>query len=326
MSSRAEGAYWAYCKWVMYNIGCPIQTRGGMMIKVKPDIKDQAELLRRMQTLEGLLDDLRYTLGLNPDLPAWVLGEHKSVEDGRRAAMAIYAQIEFTEGQDSTKSATLPGIMAVDSEVLDIIGQINTTKDAIRKFCSALEGQYVIKEELDDPELIPPSYGKQMPYATYLFHRIGRARIHRVQLYRRITVLEQRPERLGFTWARTRRVKTRSRDEVINMLDRLGTSASEGDKAKIIGVPDERFAMVSDTQLNARANLVFKDEDGNERRQQKTLAMPMVYRQETDLPLPPCGKLSPDPVPNRYRLPRMRNKIEEQPFTKEIPVYRYLTT
>jgi len=290
---------------------------------IQPNANDQAALLNHMEQLQGLFQQLGKALDATSDLPAWVLNlddQDKVRVPGRVAAQKIYMQIEYEGNQDRNKSMLLPGIMAVDRVAMDLILKINAVKQAIKKFCGALEGQYVRKSDLLDPKQMPGDYVR-LPYATYLFHKIGYARIHRVQLYRQITVLEQRPERLGFTWAHTRRVQSRSRDDVLSILDRLG-DAGLGDRAKIVAVPDQQFAMVSDTQLNARANLVFYI-DGETKRVQKTLSMPMVYLQEDNLSLPPCGKLSSDTQRNENRLPRLKDRIEDCPLTTEIPVYRY---
>lgn len=258
------------------------------------------------------------------DRPCWAW---RCASDGqaREACAEIVSQYLYTDEQDPREVVILPALVGSATEVLRLAHAANARRELVRDTLKAMDRRQV--------RLTNPLTGRirRERLGDVVLRDQGLARLHRVQVYRDVHVLERRPDRVGFVWARTRRVQRLSvaqvRERVLKLLNNPPQEPfARQDLDRLRNLPDStELALVEAQPCHARVNLAWQLPDGEGfERAMRPAAMPLLYPAEADEELPRLSPLDDDREARHPRAPRHDKHLEPEPFLSTLPVYRYL--
>jgi hypothetical protein len=160
----------------------------------------------------------------------------------------------------------------------------------------------------------------------------GLGRIHLKQLYRHIPILQQRPEKIGFTWySNGRSIKKLSISQAQDKLLAMGEEKAhiQQQLQKLNTLPEHETLAQIQTQVPVvRANLVFKllNDKGHVETLRKAMnvSLPLLVPEEDNPALPSFNQIDEQPPQQRTRIARCDFKICEEVFLPSLRVHRYL--
>lgn len=280
-------------------------------------------LLESFEHLLATLDDFCTSLRQDAVLPAWVSRTEEEVRDGldiRLKAVSLYQTLWYEDGQDGRETLTCPGIIGASPETLAVARQCNEAKDAFKAAVLALK-------TLTKPEVnaLMMDLHKRHETVAVAMKRMGAARLHLKQAYRRIPLLEQRPEKIGFTWSKQgRTIQRTSVPEARRLLQqRRETPQVQLELQHLAGLSDqEMLARVRRVCPHLRANIVFAGPGIQVQRRLMQAPLPILVPLQAGERLPEFIPIAPEPAGN-LRLQRSDVRIEEDVFLPSIRAYRY---
>jgi len=294
--------------------------------------KDRVNLVR--QAFQDLLNALeKFSLSLESDdnLPGWVDGSHEPLlefpSNPRKAAVIAFLQLTFLEGQEPKETIVLPGVLAASRKTIDLAHDVNKEKSKFKNVMTRLKQENGQTLEATIKSMLFEEYRKRDYVRKTVLKSISLSRLSLKQSYRKITILDECPSRIGWTWANTRGVKVVTVEEARHMLlkyeDDAGIRAQLG---KLDTLPnDEKLAIVQDLAPHLRANLVFQNNDGSIKRKQVKAALPLLYPwlPEETFPTLPAKGVPEKKGKSERRLQRSDRKIEDEVFLPAIRAHRY---
>lgn len=285
-----------------------------------PERRLETDFLKAWSQFRSALNTCQDALSADRGRAAWFYGFGSTSE--RQPLVRITGQIFYEDDQAARESITLPGIAASSSKTLEQANRLNAAKDRLRVTLTELD-RYTIKQR--NPQT---GRSRKQRLSDLILPEHGLARLHRMQCYRHLRSLQRRPEKIGLTWAHTRRVRHTT---VAAIRDELERNRGRGRQAPFVEQDlnrlaflnaDMPLAVVHPEPMHARANLVLKNEEGDRIRRQVTLALPLLYPSDKAVPLPDIKPLTtPEAVSRRVR--RQGRRLEDQPYLATMPVYRY---
>ena len=157
----------------------------------------------------------------------------------------------------------MAGIVASSAGTLEAIQHLNACKDRFKASILALKSA---KIALSDPYLtehFEKVLSKRARDVADTLTKMGLARLHLKQCYRRIPCFAVRPSKVSWTWANTRAITRISVNEAEKLLLKQGTDPGiilQLNKLAHLNY-DEPLAILQTLAPHLRANLVF--EEGN---------------------------------------------------------------
>ncbi|MFO1434210.1 MAG: DNA replication terminus site-binding protein [Candidatus Competibacteraceae bacterium] len=280
-------------------------------------------LLESFEQLLAALDNFCILLRQDATLPAWVSRTEEEVRNGlesRLKAIDLYQSLWYEDSQDGRETLTCPGVVGASPETLIAAGQCNDAKDTFKAAVLALKT--LPKSEVNTLML---DLHKRHEAVAAAMKRMGAARLHLKQAYRHIPVLQQRPEKIGFTWSKQgRTIQRTSVPEARRLLQqRRETPQVQLELQRLVGLPKhEVLARVRQVCPHLRANLVFAGPGGSVRRRLMQAPLPILLPLQVGERLPEFVPIAPEPV-GSLRLQRSDIRIEEEVFLPSIRAYRY---
>jgi len=293
----------------------------------------RVELAQSLSKIEIAVQDLIESIKSDCELPCWVYDSKLSTSiSGRHArdvACDIISAFDYEDNQDPHESITLPGVIGSSDNTLSLLDPLNAAKIQFKDIMLKMKGQTTI---VDIFSAAGERKQKRVPMAKYSLDLLGRSRLHRYQTYRLLKAFNERPERIGFTWARTSKVEKISKTRAIRMLQALGDDEKVYYALKNLdNIPDsEPLVYVRPPHLHARANLVWPDQndDRTEYPKQVNCSLPLFIpcRLSPRQTLPRGNQLKPIPSDSesKQRRKRINTKVDKKPFLPMINVFRYL--
>lgn len=284
----------------------------------------ETDFLVAWRRFRRLLEACQQALQADTGRPLW-LYEH-SDDNARSALVEIVGQIFFEDEQPPRETITLPGIVGSSEASLECARKLNAAKDHVRDALQALDGQSVSRNN--------PATGRsrKQRLSDLVLATHGLARLHRVQTYRHLRCIDKAPDKVGMTWAHTRRVHRVTPAEMIKELERMHKRG--GEQAPLIEQdmlrlselkPGQALAQVDEQPEHARANLAWRTPEGEWERRQITLSLPLLYPAPLGNPLPALKELrDPQSLPRRER--KEGRLLDDTPLLRTLPVYRYIMT
>lgn len=269
------------------------------------------DVLTAYANLQMSLEKLCSAIRMESALLAWVHEESDiplligdlSV---REKAIALLTQNEYLDAQAPREILVLPGYIGASAATLDLLHNVNQSKDQFKKCVLAL------KAALDKPSQL-----------THAMHAMGFARLHLKQCYRKIPILKLAPLKISWTWAHTKSIKRITIEKAQEMLRKKGEdSGILLQIQKLSALPsNEQLAIVQELAPHLRANIVLNDE--NRTRLMIKGPVPIFF---------PCDSTTPNPafkVPQKKSL-RDQNRtirkdvrLDPNPYLPAIRAHRY---
>jgi hypothetical protein len=275
------------------------------------------------------INDLCHAMQNETSLMAWTQhiafdeSDHFRHTDRSRAAY-ILKQIEYTNEQAPRETLLCAGFIGASPETLKLVQAVNESKDSFKKSILALKSAKIPKT---DP-FLSAEFNTILPRSsetTQVLQKLGLARLHLKQCYRKIPILQSAPSKISWTWAHTRAIKKIDVAKAIEMLLKKGQrTAIDMQLQKLQSLSaKEPLAIVQELAPHLRANLVFKEAETQQRQMIKG-PLPLFFPCTPETPRP---HFSP-PVPKQHkddsRSKRSDIKIDPTPFIPAIRAHRYL--
>ena len=294
-------------------------------------------LLRRqiMDAFEAMLfslDKLGDALIQDNHLMAWVsdgidLFNFPEAYTSREKALHILSQYEYLPSQAPREIIVCAGFIGASQHTLDIVCQLNLEKDEFKQAILALKkiNPNIYHNELTQTFDSLLAHKRDLSTANQL-QKMGLARLHLKQCYRKIPVLSSTPLKISWTWANTRSIKKISVLEAEKLL-RKRNILDEGIILQVKKLShlaqDEPLAIVQDLAPHLRANLVMDANQPKERIMVKgpvPLFFPATANQACPEFKPPKQKTAKD----KARVIRNDVRLDPGPFLPAIRAHRYL--
>lgn len=282
----------------------------------------ETEFLKIWRRFRTLLSDCQQALAQDTDHAIWLYDTPSN--EARQALVSIVGQIFYEDDQPPRETLSLPGIAGASRASLQAARQLNASKDRLRESLQAMD-KHIVHEK--NPET---GRHRKQRLTDGVLATHGLARLHRMQAYRHLHCLDSAPDKVGLTWAHTRRVSTTTvaalRTELERMHKRGGAQAPliERDMARLGPMKDDdKLALVHSQPLHARANLAWRVGEKLWDRRQLTLSLPLLYPAASGEVLPELSRLR-DPESVRLRSRNEGRRLEDAPFLSTLPIYRYL--
>lgn len=288
----------------------------------------RTELFEALESVETAIKELNQAIQADKALPCWVYdSETQCLLEGnaaRNKACVVIATLEYVDEQDTRETITLPGVIGYSPDTLPLVEVLNEAKDNFRKTLQKVQGETVIIEVYDTRKR---KIEKRVSLAKHTLGKMGRGRLNVIQTYRLIKAFSDRPQRLGFTWARTNKVEKVSKQQVTRILYNLGDSEEVyATLGKLNEIPEhEKLAYVRPPHLHARANIRWDETKPSQVKNphQVNCSLPLFFPCEESQPLPFGGRLE-KPKERKPRQKRVNQKLEAFPLFDVVSIFRYL--
>lgn len=269
-----------------------------------------------LRALERVLSELAQTIAHRSDPVA--VRDASTDADARRRLVESYVQIDYGVEDDVRATSVCLGVMGATRDVIALAERVNEAKARLRAVCSAMHGVKIRLPTSADANA--PT--ELVPLTRAILRSIQRSDLNLVAAYRRIPILDVRPNTVAFTQAYTRKVQRRERTELVDLLRQSSRPGADRDLARLRACRDRWLAYVEPHYANVRANVWFDGLDARGRgRVQVAAELPLLYAQGRSVAFPEIRWPRPDAPrgPTRDRAGR----LVEEPLIETLPVYRY---
>lgn len=265
---------------------------------------------------------------LDKDLPAWFNEPPKLMPNNtgcpRQQACQLLCQLEYLDQQQPREILVGAGIIAASSETIDAIKDLNTAKNKFKSAMLKLKAAKIT----NDHELLAQNFEQLLQQRdanlAKTLSRMGLARLHLKQCYRKVPYFLQRPNKIAWTWANTRSIKKISVPEAEQLLLKHHRDAGIERQIKLLqGLdPNEKLAIIQDLAPHLRANIVMSTNSGTQRLMVKG-PVPIFYLESENLGLPEFTPPGAKRGRDKDRVVRKDVKINPDPFLPAIRAHRY---
>lgn len=229
----------------------------------------------------------------------------------------LLADLSYRDGQDGRETRTRHGLVLASPTTQEYILSTNTAKASFADIARAIkkESDALWKDYCGQ---LTPNGGYRSQMATS-----GLSRIHLRQCTRRISLLNDKPTRCGFTWYNNGRSITRmSVKEAESMLLELGEEKThiQAQLQTLYQLPAHTpLARMQTLAPNVRANLVFETH-----RKAMNCPLPLFIPSENPYGALPAIKDVPLEAPQgRTRKARDDDQLSDAPLLPSLRMYTY---
>lgn len=243
----------------------------------------------------------------------------------RSQAMTFIRQLEYLDNQKPREILVGAGLIGGSEKTLTAVIALNDAKDDFKQVMLALKKAKLKHLKVEVDHLFESMLEKRPESIASSLRKVGLARLHLKQCYRRIPVFFECPLKVSWTWANTRAITRITQDEARQLLLKQGNDYPiELQLNKLAALnPNEPLAIVQELAPHLRANVVLACEKDQERRVMVKGPMPIFY-------LAKAGEAFPEIRPpglkrgkNKERAVRSDVKLEAEAFLPSIRVHRY---
>ncbi len=282
------------------------------------------DVIDAFESLMAAIDKLCQAIETDSALMAWTQHPSLAPNQHRQRACTIIRQLEYTDEQAPRETVLCAGFIGASAQTLSLAQGVNLSKERFKKSILALRSVNLAKS---DPYLTE-KFNTILPrpqQTAHLLQKLGLARLHLKQCYRKIPILEKAPSKISWTWAHTRAIKKITVAKAEEMLSKKGKiPAIEMQLQKLQSLsPREPLAIVQDLAPHLRANLVFQQENALERHMIKG-PLPVFFPCTVETPRPQFNPPLPKQEKDATRSKRCDIKIESTPFIPAIRAHRYI--
>ncbi|WP_235603134.1 DNA replication terminus site-binding protein [Piscirickettsia litoralis] len=181
------------------------------------DAEFRIDVINAYEALNQALSNLEHAINNDQHLPSWIEGNPSAP---RQSSYQAIGQLEYLSDQPPKETLICAGLIAASPQTLDCVKQVNEAKVQFKQAMLALKAA---KITVHDPALVShfESHLQTRSKGTRShLQKMGLARLHLKQCYRKIPLLEERPNKISWTWAHTRAIKRISAADCITLLQK----------------------------------------------------------------------------------------------------------
>lgn len=305
------------------------------------DASQRIELLTRFGKLVACLQELGVALDNEPDRAAWM--DEVPAHEARSRAAALIRDIWYgDEVADARETVTSIGLIGCSETTMALARSVNNAKDEFRSVVLEFRGR-TSERNRALAEMLETWHARD-PQLARALSAGGIGRVHLVQAYRHIPLLDEAPVRVGFSYATSARaIRALSRDQALELVDALpDTHAARAIYRQTLAQypASERFAQMRSLAPNLVANVVFRDGYVEEerlrrgevvrvrveqvRRKLLHVHLPILFPLAAGTPLPVHPARGPQLRDTSSRLLRSDRRIDGPPLVPALRLYRYV--
>lgn len=287
---------------------------------------DVINAFNRLQATLQLVEDC--VCIMDAHLPAWFdpplgLGIDQKLSV-RQQVCVLLRQLEYISGQAPREILVGAGLVAASAETVTRIDELNRVKELFKRAILALKAA-----KGNHAEILNRQFEGLLPQRDELvaskLARMGLARLHLKQCYRKIPYFTRQPLKVSWTWANTRSIIKITVADAEKLL--LKHTMDEGiirQLGLLRALPsNEKLAIIQELAPHLRANVVLPANHSMQRVMVKG-PIPIFYVSEDNTQLPQITPAGLKRGKNKERLTRNDVKINPEPFLPAIHAHRYL--
>jgi len=236
-------------------------------------------------------------------------------------AIELFLSLFFIDGQESNHTRSCHGLIGISHRTAKIATEVNDAKAQFQAVMQRIKKQHP-KIANDIPFQLP----KRHPAFRQALSNQCLSRLHLKQCYRQIPLLQQHPDRVGFTWSLDGKSITKiSVEEAELKLIKIGEEKPhiQAQLQKLQQLAEDRHDALRKVQKLApamKANLVFRSPEGT-RRKTISAPLPILFPALPFESLPAHKKLDLEPPKEHQRMKRLDTQLSQEPFLKTINVF-----
>ncbi len=287
------------------------------------------DVINTFTALKASLDIACYAIAIeDKNLPGWFqapksmnLPSHLSA---REQACALLQQLEYLDQQQPREILVGAGLFAASSKTIESLNALNVAKNNFKRAVLNLKAAKIATQNDYLTATFEQVLSQRNPELATTLSRMGMARVHLKQCYRRVPYFLTRPTKVAWTWANTRSIKKIDVQTARELLQKQIVDAGIEHQLRLLQGLDanEKLAIVQELAPHLRANIVFPDADGSKRLMVKG-PIPIFYLFDEEMPLPEFTPPGEKKGKNKDRMTRKDVKINPEPFLPAIRAYRY---
>ncbi|MGJ3494328.1 hypothetical protein PsalN5692_02682 [Piscirickettsia salmonis] len=280
------------------------------------------DVINSYEALTHALSALKVSIDNDQHLPSWV-EDHSATP--RQTSYQAISQLEYLSDQPPKETLLYTGLIGASSHTLDCAKHVNQTKEQFKQAMLALKAA---KVAVHDPILLSHferHLQERSANTRASLQKMGLARLHLKQCYRKIPILDERPQKISWTWAHTRAIKRLSAADCIILLQKKGKDPGilqQLERAKQLHT-DTPLAIIQELAPHLRANVVFAKGQSKNRIMLKA-PLPVFYPHQVGDTFPQIKAAGSKQPKNPLRAQRTDVKIDPEPFLPAIRAHRYL--
>lgn len=269
-------------------------------------------------TLAALAEALRTEAGF----PGWGWRAEDS-ERARTRAIQMILATEYHDNEQPNQSRYYPALIGTRPGTLTLAHCVNEAKQQVAEAFKAMRGRRIVID------------GETRELTRHALARMGRARFHFHMATRQLVICDERPSRVGFTWTiASNRIEHTNREALLKrLMHSMEKGAVQTNEPSILHDIERLRGLPSQTELafkrapipHPRANVAWKQPDGNTIRKLRPALLPILYPARAGESLPNYTPLKEMPEsPSRGRAPRRgERRVGNERLLRTLPVYPY---
>jgi hypothetical protein len=266
--------------------------------------------LNAFEDLTKGIDTLSDAILADTDLIAWAQETNDVIfpiaanASAREKTVSVLKQNQYLEHQDPREILICAGFVGASFDTIEQVRRVNAQKDHFKQTILALKAT-----KAANPNRL---------------QKMGLARLHLKQCYRKIPLLTCAPHKLNWTWANTRSIKKisiiKAQELLLKKGDDLGIQIQ---LQKLNQLPaHESLAIVQELAPHLRVNIVLM-ENGIVRRLMMKGPLPVFFPAKPQTPFPTFAPPAKKRGRDQNRSIRSDVKLDPTPFLPAIRVHRY---
>lgn len=286
------------------------------------------DVLTSFMALQSRLENLCDAINKDSELVAWVHEDSESHfalrnVSAREQAIALFKQIQYHDKQAPREIIVLPGFIGASPATLTTVDEVNQAKDTFKQSVLALKAAKINLQDLHFTEQFDKLLNARTTSMTHTMQKMGLARLHLKQCYRKIPVLQQAPAKISWTWAHTKAIKKISAIKAQEMLLKKGDDVGiQIQLQKLQALPaHEQLAIVQELAPHLRANIVLNGDVAT--RLMIKGPVPIFFPCDLQTPYPAFKIPQKKSLRDQNRSIRNDVRLDPTPFLPAIRAHRY---
>jgi hypothetical protein len=257
---------------------------------------------------------------LVPDQAVYDDNGHINISNEEKALIA-FRDLFYIADEDGRTTRTYQGVILSPLELINAAKDVNESKDKFHNAIKKIKGDAAAI--IDIREKINENYARRMK-----LNNIGLGRLNLNSCYRKIPILDECPDKIGFTFmSNGKSIKKITAKDAKELLEKLNENQPEHIRLQIEAVeklnPKTVLAQIQRQSPIIKVNLVYIDKTSLPvQRKVKTKKPPLPILVPGEK-MPIINFIEPDFHANK-RLKRIDIKIEESEFLPSIRVHKYI--